>query len=593
MLFPRRRPNDSCPPSLSLPAQEPYSRDVVDIRPRAVRQWLADLPWAHTGHAARLVFESLVQTNRMAIKPADRLRFLEHIRGAAEYVAQSLRPHYIGLTFPLPQASQEVAALAEALYSEIAIGYKTVVRDLTAVASKRDARSLTLAIHRSIRCLGRLLLVNCHTYMPCSEGVWAELHQLYQCAEMRGLHDRSVEDESYQLINAATVGDAYKQIAVLALADPYHLPQEEVDRVYVALEQWAPLVHLRSRVEGDGPEALIVRLGADEPPARIPARETAGENYRIVDTSRLVSILRNQLEQASGQLADPIPRTDLEPGPVSSAATLAHLIQSWEARPGRRTDRASRQLSVEVVNGLNAIHAYLAAHLDEDLAEASCVEVERVESWGHIGSPRAAPVVKVDLEAPGAAFAELVPTTHDCVAVDHGVGGCRLRWASGDTGEVKVGALLLTKSKASPEPKTRLLGVVRWMRQDRGQPLETGVQWLTPNPIPAVVKPARTVPAAPCPVRALALPKQHLDRHTRILVPSALTYRAGDEVSLEGREGVSRYQLSTVTVQTAAFCELRLVAMPEPQAVQASEGTPEPQPAPHPVERFSALWERL
>jgi cyclic-di-GMP-binding protein len=539
------------------------------------------------------VFESLVQSNRMAIKPADRLRFLEQIRGAADYVAQSLRPHYMGLTFPLPPASQDVAALAEALYSEMAVGYKTVVRDLTAGASKRDARALTLAIHRSMRCLGRLLLVNCHTYMPCSEGVWAELHQLYQCAEMRGLHDRSVEDESYQLMKAATVSDAYKQIGVLALTDPYHLPQEEVDKVYVALEQWAPLVHLRSRVEGDGPEAFIVRLGADEPPARTSAEETAGENYRIVDTSRLVSLLRSQLAQASAELADPIPRTDLEPGRVSSAATLAYLIQGWEARPGRRTDRTSRQLSVEVVNGLNAIHAYLTAHLDEYLQEESSVEAGQVEPWVDIGSPRTAPVIRVDLEAPDAAFGERVPVTHDCVVLDHGVGGCRLRWGSGNAGEVKVGALLLTKSKASPEPKTGLLGVVRWMRQDRDQPLETGVQWLTPNPSPAVVKPARTGAAAPRPVRALALPKRHLDRYARILVPSVLTYRAGDELSLEAREGVTRYELSTVTLQTAAFCELRLVAMPEPEAVQASAGMSEPQRAAHPVERFSALWEKL
>jgi hypothetical protein len=565
----------------------------MDIRPRAVKQWLSDLPWAHTGRAARLVFESLVQSNRMAIQPTQRLRFLEQLGGVAHYVGQSLRPHYIGVTFPLSQPTQEVAAFAEALYSELAVGYKIVVRDLTAAGSKRDAGALTLAIHRSMRCLGQVLLVNCHTYMPCSEGIWAELHELYQCAEMRGLDERSVEDESYQLVKTATVGDAYKQIAMLALTDPYHLPQDEVDKVYVALEQWAPLVHLRAQRDGDGSEAFVVRLGADEPPARIPSEEVTAEGCRILDTSRLVAMLKNQSGQESGKLGAPRPGTRFESGRLSSAGMLSYLIQSWEARPGRRADRASKQLTVEVVSGLSAIHAYLTAHLQEYLEEESSIEAEEVERWVHLGSPRTAPVVKVDLEEPDATFPQQVPATHECVALDQGMGGCRLRWESTDAGKVKVGALLLTKSKASPDLKTGLLGVVRWMKQDRDQPLETGVQWLSRSPVPAVVRPGRTGAAPPRPVRALALPKQQSDRLVRVLVPSVLTYRPGDEVSLEGRRRVTRYKLAAVTKQTPAFCEVRLAPAPESEPAEAIESMPEPQRVPELVERFAALWERL
>jgi cyclic-di-GMP-binding protein len=576
---------------LSLPAQEPYSPDLLDIRARSVKQWLADLPWAHTGRTAEQVFDRLVRSNRLLIEPAERLRFLEQIRNATRYVGQSLRKHYIGMTFSLPPASQDVTALAETLHAELAIGYKAVVRDLSASASKREARLLPLATHRSMRCLSRVLLVNWHTYMPSPEGVWFELHRLYQFAEARGYEGRPVTDESYDLIQEGTVSDVYKQIAMLALTDPYHLPQHDIDKVYVAMEQWAPLVDLRPVEDGDGPECFVTLLHEDEPPARIALQDGARSDYRLLDTSRLVEMLRTQLGKGGSEKPSrPFTLDVLDPGPVSSDATLSYLLQHWDARPERQADRASRELPVKVINGLSAIHQHLESQARQRAREAGTDAPEEEAPWVPLGAPRTAPVVRVDLEVPPT-FGSSMPASRDCVAIDHGVGGCRLRWGLADIENVKVGALLLVDSEASAERRASLLGVARWIKQEKGEPLETGVEWLTPNPLPVRISPARSGTAAPRTVAGLVMPKRHLDRRILVLVPSLLTYRAGDDVNVEAPEGVKRYKLTAVLEQSAAFSQLQLAVVHEPEPVQTT--APAEQRPPSPWDRFGDIWERL
>ncbi len=104
---------------------------------------------------------------------------------------------------------------------------------------------------------------------------------------------------------------------------------------------------------------------------------------------------------------------------------VTYLIQSWDARPGRQADRADRPVSVEVIDGLNAIHRYLKAEAEKYLRETSGDPAKQPEEWIPLGSPR----------------------THNCVAIDHSLGGCRVQWRLDDTGNVKVGALVLVSSR--------------------------------------------------------------------------------------------------------------------------------------------------
>lgn len=156
--------------TLSLPPQQPYSQDAFDVAPKALKRWLSDLPWAHTGRTAHLVLEALACTNRMRLSPSERVRLLEELRAAGDFVQQGLRRHYVGHTFPLTAENQEVADLAATVCAEFATGYKRVAQDLSEHRSMVDRRPLALALQRSIRYLGRQLVVSCHAYSPCPPG---------------------------------------------------------------------------------------------------------------------------------------------------------------------------------------------------------------------------------------------------------------------------------------------------------------------------------------------------------------------------------------------------------------------------------------
>jgi hypothetical protein len=250
----------------------------------------------------RLLYQALLSTNPMHIAAKARLGLLEELRSPVRYVMRSLRRHYVGVGFPLPEKNKHVAKLAEAMCSEMAAGYKSVTRDLLAASRYTSLNRLALAMHRSIRYLSQVLLVNCHAYTPCPAGVWLELHQIYRQAEQRGLADRRVGDDSYELVRRATVADAYRQILMLALTDPYRLPQSETENVYVALELWSPLVSLRPyREDAEAPRSFMVNLAKDWAPLTFSFNEEPVEACRLIDGSRLVPILREEKRRAAGR----------------------------------------------------------------------------------------------------------------------------------------------------------------------------------------------------------------------------------------------------------------------------------------------------
>ena len=565
--------------TLSLPPQQPYSKDAFDVAPKALKRWLSDLPWAHTGRTAHLVLEALACTNRMRLSPSEHMRVLEELRGAGDFVEQGLRRHYVGHTFPLPAENQEVADLAATLYAEFAIGYKRVAQDLSAHRSIVDRRPLALALQRSIRYLGQQLLVSCHAYSPCAAGAWSELHQLYAYGVHHGLHRLRVRDPSYQLVTKVTAADAYKQIAMLAVADPYRLGVEELDWVFVALERWAPLVDMRPPGAQDNAPGFVVDLASDEPPGRaVP--EQVGPMVRVLDTSALVALLRRQVGHTLSADAAGMPFPEVgEPPTPSSEIMISRLVQHWEARPERQTKRSKRGVPVEAVSSLTAIHA----HLSNATAKIETDQPPPEPPPTMLGSPRTP--ARANLPPSRSSM----PTVHDCELLDQSSEGCKVLWPNAPGVALQVGTLvLLLSAMGTSAGGESIAGVVRWMRRARDGGLQTGVRLLASNPVPASVRRQSESTSN----AALLLPKQKLDSAVRILVLSTHPFRPGERLLVEAPSGQIPVQLEAVDTSTTSFAQLRLKQVP-PDVDEALRSPERVAGTREVVERYNGLWEKL
>jgi hypothetical protein len=572
-----------------IPSQQPYSADVFDVRPREVRRWVDDLPLVNVGQAGRLLYQALVSTNGMDIPGKARLGLLETLREPIGSVIQSLRRHYVGTGFPLPEKSLKVAKLAEAMCRAMATGYKVVTRDLLLGRSYASSGRLALAIHRSTRYLGQALLANYHAYAPGPPGTWLEIHQLFLQAERQGIDAKRVQDDTYRLTKGGTVTDAYKQVLMLALTDPYRLPQSETENVYVALERWAPLARLRSCGEHRGQRAFTVNLVKDQAPLAFSFHGEPLDACRIIDAAEVIPDVQEELRRATGHhpvAATPAP--DMLPGDFLSEATLTRLLASWDNRPERRAGRVGKSSHVSVIRGLSAIHQFLL-DLKEDPERAVREMVER-EPVSRLGLPLQQPEVEeVPHPATWATFDRARPyvVPYECQTLDESAGGCRLRWSTPDLAGIKSGELLLVSFPQQQPASRSRLGVVRWMRQEHGQRPETGVQWLASRVLPVWTEPARGLQGKAELLRALVLPERALDGDSFALVTSALSYRSGHEVTVRNGEGEKVYRLASLVEQTAAYAHFQVTAVdrPKPQAGQPTQ----------PTERddIETLWETL
>ena len=121
-----------------------------------------------------------------------------------------------------------------------------------------------------------------------------------------------VDDEN-KLERETSIGDAYKQILLLAICNPYRLRQGDVGRVHCALERWAAYCQLNpiDAWQQDRQGQFGVPADIDDQPRYL---ELSGEQARgvewVLDTAALGRLLREQYSRLSRPGRPPaFPRT--------------------------------------------------------------------------------------------------------------------------------------------------------------------------------------------------------------------------------------------------------------------------------------------
>lgn len=523
--------------NLRVPQQTLDSLSFCESNEKGIGQWIADLPKANIGETARQLYQGLIELNQLKAAPERRLAMLELIRPQVHYVCTALSRYYLGQSIVLEDRPRKVANLSQSLQNHLATGYKVVVMQEGSMKSRDRADDLSLAIQRAIRALSGPLLRAYQLYCPVADGIWLEIHQLYQLASRRKLHQVAVADVESQSRRSVSIEQTYMAVMLLGTARPNQMRQSSMARLLATLEEWSSIAAL---VDADAPGALfIINPQMDCPPRyRSLVRDEDLTGSLGLDTHRLVNAIQHYLlEGESSHDHLPVPEG-------LGVELLQHVSESWGDLAERTFNRMPGRGDLRVTIGMSATHFHIAGtsfssliNVDDNNPFSAAAQRAQQDGWsaafdGENALDWSGDVEKINYSTARheeeQEHAENYPI-HSLRIVNHSPGGFCLTWPKEVPKQLQAGELLGVQESSE---QGWSLAVVRWIRQVRGGGTQMGIELIAPHCTPCAIKLLRKTEHPSRYLRALWIPEvTAIDRPATLITPR-LPFEVNNKVLL-------------------------------------------------------------
>ncbi len=558
---------------LVIPERQKPGRHSFSIRPKKVEAWLDNLPKANLGETARQIYQALTETNRLHLPHQDRARFLESLRETVQYVTESMRKHFLGVTYPLPEKNQKIAAATREILAAMATGYKIAIEDMAnRTGLFFDKKHMALLLQRAISYSGRSLLTAYQVYAPYPAGVWSELHKMYAYAESHRLHRYAVPDFLHLYVEKSSVSDEYLRNLLVWLATPYRLRQGEVTKIYNTLERWVRYCELHPPEHPDDPGRdgqFAVILSHDQPPtAYLKSRLRCGHNCRMLDTTGLIDRIRRDIQEGEDVVSTTLTGIDMG-RPDLSHDLLRRLLVAWGVESQRAFPRSERKEAVQVAVGLTTIHEYLRHQHHAETADTEefdhpaeyhadtveSVSDEKPDIWEMV-YPQGTDVKLTRIVTEELSLADqlakskarehggngqdhprLPPLTQWHITNESANGFC-LEYGEGDTTRAQVGELVGIRRRISAHAWKWSIGVIRWLKFNPQRILQLGVELLNPDAAAIGMRTLASDGKQYAYQRTLLLPENPAIGQPASLLTGPVPWREGNKLVLNilGRE---------------------------------------------------------
>jgi len=579
-------PANENPLGLFIPAQSIEYSDAPYLKPKDAERWIAELPTAHIGETARLIFKAMTELNRVNISANHRFKILELFREPFNHVTQSLLKHYLGQAFPLSPKTQKIAELTQELQWEIANGYKVLIGDrIAGVGSKLDDKTLLTTIYRAMQYLSETLLKSYLIYAPPNNQAWLELNRLFLFAEHNGLVAEPVKDDLLSPEQPNTISFLFKQTVLLAIANPYRLSQFDILKVNTFLKEWTKYTHLHVLENIAKPIGLFtIDLEQNAPPSYYNASKHEGSQYiRVLDTSELTRILRDQIDSYEEEDSQFITQNALNSKDLPPK-TIKRLILAWGAVPKRNFSRKGCKEKVKVTLGLSETHFFISQQMDkQEIANRAAdankpidfidkadfnpepspkdEKLPQPDIWDIAANPNAR---KSEFELPsfssirnnakdtfGKAQYNENYDCYDCLLINESAGGFCISWDNAAATKTVIGSLISIKNHGQSESEWNI-GVIRWIKTAENNAMYIGIELISPNAQPIASKNISRKNDGESFTRSLLLPELRSIKQPQTLITKSL-YQVGDKLELDIHGQSIKVKLTKLIESTSTF----------------------------------------
>ena len=585
---------------LRVPTPTQSSLSFCEAIPRDLKRWIATLPKANLGETARQLYQGLSELNQLMTSSENRLQLLELLRPEVYFVCKHLERHFLNQAIVLDERPRKVANLCQALQNHLAVGYKQIIERLAPNFNKELAPALTTAMQRALHCLNGPLIRASQLYCPVQDGLWLEMHHIYQLAVQNQLQNTPVSDSLASHTRTLSIEQTYIVALLLGCSRCNQMRQINIGRLADVLEPWSALVSLQ--MPADGESLFAVAPKTDKPPmytSLFPDEQLSG--LLGINPLNLAATINHYL----GLPVEQRSQSPLLVPPGFSNDLLQHVAAAWGDVAERTFQRTPGQGTLNVCIGMSALHYNVGGQksFSEMLqvptaGKAAEFKLELVsdneDPWSTAFDTQRGNTSSVLLpyeeieyhqsDAEGseaAANAQQSFQTFDLHIINHSPGGYCLAWPKDVPSQLQAGELVGIQDDIA---QGWSVAVVRWVRQVRSGGTQMGVELIAPFAQPCGLQLVREGHNSQY-LRALLLPEVRAIGQPATILAPCLPFQEGNHVMInisgEERRGV----LQLRRTGSGSFNQFEYQTFDTPKTTRTDGNGP--------GQEFDSLWTSL
>lgn len=506
---------------LTLREQSADFKSLFEFNPKNINQWLQNLPIANLADSSRAVYRVLVDMNQSQLPPDKRLEYINLLEPTAQKLAVALEKLFINNHIVLTDKQKKVAALIQAIQTELSICYHSIVESLhQSDLNKNQSEIMTSALVMAMKYHGLVMLRCFQLYTSIPGRLWREVYILFQIASAKGIEKEFATISQAGLKRSTT--QYFMRVLLLGIANPYQLRQYDIQMLWELLPTLVDHANLSSHAYNK--HHFVVTLNSSSPPAHKTLNQNElSDKVLKLTVGAVVDELKSQLATTNNSGHQGLRKNML----------LRHLIQCWSQGTHRAFARTPCAESIDISIGLAATH-YLLEQSQRQATQNTESQAEEPTTLETMeGSLRNATLTEVvsrkddfsqstgsfltSTEVPSQDVWEKLyrsnqvvineePGTTDVRSKDSIVkdnyrlqkvklvnmspGGYCLQLHSDDLPKhAQTGEVLGFLEKSQTTRESWSVGVVRWVRrQAKGDSVQMGVQLLAPSILPIEVQ---------------------------------------------------------------------------------------------------------